>query len=70
MDEKTEMQKFYEDIEALVKQKFRFSIINNPEAKKLTLVSATNVDQIKHKFPDFYIYLNGNQKIVERVYFY
>ena len=58
-------------LNSLIKNGFRFSVIHNPEEKRLQIISATNPDKIKHRFPDFNIYLsNRNEKMVEKVFFY
>lgn len=55
----------------MIQNGFRFSVIHNPNDKKLQIVSAVEPDKIKHKFPEFNIFLSGrSDKMVERIFFY
>ena len=66
-----EIVKCLDTIESMVKLGFRFTLIHNADDKRLQIVSSVNPDKIKHKFPEFNIFLSGrNEKMVERVFFY
>lgn len=68
--ESSDLISLYEQLDALIDSGFRFSLRHNPYEKTITITSVTDVDRLKHKFADFYIYLDGHNKVAERVFVY